>query len=1042
MNRYFVLLLCIALSIASGAYAQMPNLSLGDGSHDVVIDQVKTEVNIIGNIASTKTTITFKNNSERILEGTLTFPMPEGVTISGYALDINGKMRQAVPVAKAKATEVFESIQHQNVDPGILEQVEGNNFRTRIFPFPAGGTRTIAITYEEALKLDGQYNLRYHLPLDYPNELSVFDLKVTVTASSAKPSFIEQPDGSLSFSNDGPSYIASLHKEHYKPSRTLSINLPKKINTVESIFAPNQDGSAYFLINDYAQPQSKPKMWMPRIDLVWDVSLSGLNRDHAKEWALLDLFFKKNPNTTIDLKLLNNSLSDAGTYVISKGNWTALKQKLQSLVYDGGTDLSLLGRTYLRNKMVKDVLLFTDGMSTFGDDPPAVGANIYTFIAGQKANYTAMQQISRSGRMINLNTTSAADALQQISNSYYQFLGIEQASVSQVYPAKATPIAGHNIITGLISGNARQVTLLYGWNGVVTERRNVTLVRNNNRDLNIHKLWAQQKINTLNLDYTRNEAEIADLAQQFGIVTRNTSLMVLEAVSDYVKYNITPPEELMEEYLQLKKDESVLAEQRITDLLDRAIRMTSDLNSWWRTSFRAQTRFPKPVVEVDPAPRHMMLPDPVLPPPPRPQASEAAVEYKKADGLASEASTRNYSVNNAAVPSVQKSADVVKFTPPVVKEDRQYTTSTQMTNSISADEAASQPLMDVSVTLDGAAPGVMVTDEDSRRISGADETFAWTTTDAEQQESDYQEQGEILPSKQMPYMIAIRTSKNPYQAYLRQRKENINVPTFYYHVANYFFNRKATDTAMMILSNIAELNIEDAALMKMLVYKMKQLGKYDKELWCAKKVLNWRPMDPQSTRDYALALADNGQYQAALDSLYSILEGNYSPESANRDEGIEEVIVMEINQLISKYRGRLNISKINKELIRDIPVDIRIVLNWNHLDTDIDLWVNQPNGERCMYSQPTTTAGGRISNDFTQGYGPEQFLLKKAIKGKYTIETNYYGESQFVRSGATTVMAEIYLYYGSGREERKVVTLQMSDAGRTNEGSLIGSFTF
>ncbi|WP_158605995.1 VIT domain-containing protein [Taibaiella sp. KBW10] len=1035
MKRYYVLL-GLLLSIISGAYAQIPTLTVGDGSRDVVIDRVNTEVNIIGNIATTKITLTFKNNSDRTLEGTLTFPMPEGVTISGYALDINGKMRQAVPVAKAKATEVFESIQHRNVDPGILEQVEGNNFRTRIFPFPARGTRTIAISYEEALKLDGQHNLKYHLPLDYPNALSAFDLKVTVTASAEKPSFIEQPDGSLSFNNVGPSYIAQMHKEHYKPTKTLSIQLPKKINTVESVYAPNEDGSAYFLINDYAQPQSKAKVWMPKIDLIWDVSLSGLKRDHAKEWAVLDLFFKKNPNTTIDLKLLNTYFREAGTYVISKGNWNALKQKLQSLIYDGGTDLSLLSKSYLRNKMVKDVLLFTDGMSTFGDDALPVNANIYTFIAGQKANYVAMQQLSRSGKMVNLNATSAADAIQQISSTYYQFLGIAQSEVTQVYPAKATAIAGHNIVTGLIAGTAKQVTLLYGWNGVVSERRTVTLLRNNNPALNLHKLWAQQKINTLNQDYKKNAAEIADIAQQFGIVTRNTSLMVLESVNDYVQYDITPPEELMAEYLQLKKDKSVLEEQRITDLLAQAIQMTTNLKEWWGTTFRAQTRFPKPQKDI--STRNQMVSEDYqvgtadAPPPP----PSATAMYRAAPA----AEEKRMEVRDEKSASTKDMASV-NITDPARKAVQQYTVETQYTAG--AAEMAKAPVANVAAALDGSAPGMPVV-TDNISMDGLLGTYAWSTDIVGQVEgeTDYREPEPVMPSKQMPYMIAIRMSKNPYRTYLSQRTENINKPTFYYHVANYFFSKNATDTAMMILSNIAELDIEDAPLMKMLVYKMKQLGKYEKELWCAKKVLEWRPMDPQSHRDYALALADNGQYQAALDNLYGILQGSYSPEAANRDDGIEEVIVMEINQLISKHRSQLSISKIDPELIKDFPVDIRVVLNWNHMDTDIDLWVTQPNGERCMYSAPTTTAGGRISNDFTQGYGPEQFLLKKAIKGKYIIETNYFGESQFVLSGATTVMAEIYLYYGSGKEERKVVTLQMSDAGNTTEGMLVGSFTF
>jgi Ca-activated chloride channel homolog len=123
-----------------------------------------------------------------------------------------------------------------------------------------------------------------------------------------------------------------------------------------------------------------------------------------------------------------------------------------------------------------------------------------------------------------------------------------------------------------------------------------------------------------------------------------------------------------------------------------------------------------------------------------------------------------------------------------------------------------------------------------------------------------------------------------------------------------------------------------------------------------------------------------------------------------------------------------------------MPVDTRVVLNWNMNDTDIDLWLTDPNGEKCYYSHKTTAIGGRISDDFTNGYGPEQFLLKKAIKGVYTIEANFYGERQLKLAGPTTVMAEIYTHYASGRQQRKIITIQLEKSGE--QTLMVGKFSF
>jgi uncharacterized protein YfaP (DUF2135 family) len=125
-------------------------------------------------------------------------------------------------------------------------------------------------------------------------------------------------------------------------------------------------------------------------------------------------------------------------------------------------------------------------------------------------------------------------------------------------------------------------------------------------------------------------------------------------------------------------------------------------------------------------------------------------------------------------------------------------------------------------------------------------------------------------------------------------------------------------------------------------------------------------------------------------------------------------------------------------------VNIRVVLNWNKDNTDIDLWVTDPRGEKCMYSHKSTEIGGRLSKDFTEGFGPEQFLLKNAVKGKYKIETNFFGEQQVSISGPTTLMAEIFLNYASGKQERKIVVFQSDKkgSGGNNNGILVAEFEY
>ena len=201
-------------------------------------------------------------------------------------------------------------------------------------------------------------------------------------------------------------------------------------------------------------------------------------------------------------------------------------------------------------------------------------------------------------------------------------------------------------------------------------------------------------------------------------------------------------------------------------------------------------------------------------------------------------------------------------------------------------------------------------------------------------------------------------------------------------------------------------------------------------------------MEPQSYRDHALALADAGRKQDALDMLYSTLNQSYAQNINRRSAGIEEVVVAELNQLIVANKN-LNTSSIDKELVKAMPVDIRVVINWNMNNTDIDLHVTDPNGETCFYSHNATSIGGRISRDITQGYGPEQFMLKKAIKGTYKVYVNYFGDSQVKAEGPSTIMVEIYTGYSGSSQQRQITCLQMSKETKQVNGLVqVAEFEF
>jgi uncharacterized protein YfaP (DUF2135 family) len=119
-------------------------------------------------------------------------------------------------------------------------------------------------------------------------------------------------------------------------------------------------------------------------------------------------------------------------------------------------------------------------------------------------------------------------------------------------------------------------------------------------------------------------------------------------------------------------------------------------------------------------------------------------------------------------------------------------------------------------------------------------------------------------------------------------------------------------------------------------------------------------------------------------------------------------------------------TSIDNRLIRHLPVDLRIVMVWDTDNTDVDLHVIEPTGEECYYSHKNTAIGGTIRRNFTGGYGPEEYLVRQAVKGTYTVRAKYSANYQQSLTGVTTIMVYIYKYYGQLNQQKEIVTLRLS----------------
>jgi len=1185
------MLFYLILFLGTKSFAQSPELTVkGNEAEKVRMNKLIVNVKVVGNIAYTTAEMHFFNSGTRQMEAELIFPLPENVSVSRYAIDINGKMREAVPVNKNKGKQVFEAIEHRRVDPGLLEKVDGNNFRTRIYPLMPNGERTVIIGYEEELSAFDKDNLAYQLVSRYPKKLDNFEMNVSVLGTSASPTVSDNSGDAIVFSKWNQSFQTSIKKENYQPSEKLLFKIPIQENA-PSVIMQNVGGQHYFYGNTFIEGNKIAKKIPASIGLIWDNSLSCKTRDVKKELSLLNAYFQKIQNTKVTLYFLNYTFEKQKEYVITNGNWSELKAVLEHTKYDGGTRFSQLN--FMNND---EYLFFSDGLSSLSENVlPKTKKPIYTITSSVSAdfsflNYSAMQT---GGNFINLNQVNEDNALDKLTNSNLKFLGIkENYTVTDLFPMEGTSVSGSFSFSGISLNQKNQITLLFGYNNEAVLERKITLdaVVQNTNDVNVEKLWAQKKIANLDFQYVKNADEIELLGKKYGIITKNTSLIVLEDIRDYISYDIIPPAELRAEFDRIKK------QQQDTNLAQQKNNWESietyfeGLDNWWQQDIKYSAPKPLPKPKVQKTRRVVTntntvsrnsgrsatavstrstnvaagkvegtvldqqgIPLPGVTVTLRGEREGVATDF---DGKfvirATENSTLNFSylgfdpyqlnigMNNkftvvlrenslqlesvvvTSARSIKGDADavmtvdepvgsgpvmnVVEEAPAAVessdkagselkevtvvgygtvkKADVSYSVQTISSENISKNNNVAQALagkvagVQIATSSSGGSDKVIFDEKVSMPISKKPliivdgKPFEGELSDLDQYDiasvdvlkdaltialygsrasngvvNVVTKKGESNvinndpktwnPDRLYLKALAAAPKDKQYELYFELRKAQERNPSFYFDVAHFFNNQGDVKKALQVISNIADLGLENHQLYKTLTYTLRQWKDFDDALFTARQIAKWRAHEPQSLRDYALALEDAGKYQEAFDELIKALEVNYYGEMSGQYEGVEDIILMDINRLTIEHKG-LKTGKLDKKYLKKMPVDIRIIMNWNQIDVDLDLHVIEPNGEECYYSHTKTEAGARFSKDFTEGYGPEQYLIRNAIKGKYQIKTNYFGERELTESGPATVMVEIYTTK-AGKTTKTLKTIQL---GKIKENEILAEIVW
>ncbi len=1045
------------------------------------LSSLDINVRVRGFVSRTTLDLTFANPNARVLEGEFVFPLAAGQTVAGYALEVNGALREGVVVDKKTARVAFEEVTRRQIDPGLAELTAGNVFRTRLYPIPANGVKRVRLHIESVLQ-DAGAEWRYRLPLHFADPVDQLHVRAETLLNESKPVIDEiAGDPALTFERAGVAWVAELTRQDVRPQKELAFRIPKQADAqnelVEAADPLDPAWRSVVAQVDSGSPRTAASTRSPaRIALFFDASGSARDRDVVREKAALSAYVASLNSSEILMVAFRNEAEPAQSFKIQNGNAKLLLAALDALALDGGSsygaiDIGALGA-------VDQVLIVGDGLSNFAGSQPELRTKdgkqppVFVLHAAQRADHARLAQLARAGggQVIDLTTATPAQAVSLLQQRPWRLLATETqgGECTQISPpdaARAEPIV---TVYARCRGKV-EWTLRFG-NGEGDEVKRVLKIGTSDSVTggladSVHRLWAQSWIDQLNSAGEPDKDAISALAKRYGVVTSTTSLLVLDRIEDYVQYRVEPKEPaLREQYQQLLASmPKVAADPGLTARLDSLAQRWKAFKDYHAATYPGIETAIAPMAEAElsawgNASDKAWVAGRAEASALKSRAAELSQRWLRdgaePDSRATwerEAARLVFAIEALAARRAKLPAPVVSVQEIAIESDEGdaaqmdtieiATTAARRYEGSVASAPPPPPSPAPEMAADSAAEAMPSVAAPSGGASGP-------ADDARKQDGDAAAEAEPMAASNehagwkpdTPKLKAIRAASDPYVEYLAQRDTFGKTPSFYLDVADFLRgDAKLPRLGLRVLSNLAELDTENTALTRVLAYRLGQWGLYDLAVPQFEIALAHRPEEPQSYRDLALALArsPNPDAARAVNLLWQVASGQWD----GRFPDVELIALHELNDVLvntaSNVRMDLQSLGIDQRFLDPVAVGLRVVLSWDADNTDIDLWVVDPSGEKAVYSNPQTRYGGRLSRDFTGGYGPEVFTVRRPLPGTYVVHANYFGDRRQSLTGPVTIQLEFQTRFGSAGSQRVSVTRRVEGGAETLE---IGRF--
>jgi tetratricopeptide (TPR) repeat protein len=244
--------------------------------------------------------------------------------------------------------------------------------------------------------------------------------------------------------------------------------------------------------------------------------------------------------------------------------------------------------------------------------------------------------------------------------------------------------------------------------------------------------------------------------------------------------------------------------------------------------------------------------------------------------------------------------------------------------------------------------------------------------------------------------------------------------------------KRSSHDGLKALSSLIERNPGNTVLARDVAFTALDWGLDAQAYFLFKRVLSARPYEPQTYLAIAKTLSQIGKKELALLYYEIALQGSWQPRFGE----FKRIATLDYIHFLSHVKDQNSFRHADyaqsrfqtlQGEMKETTADLMLVISWNTDNTDVDLHVIEPTGEECYYQHRETKIGGYLTQDVTQGYGPEMYILPDAKSGNYNVKVKYFSSDRNRATTRTKVYATIYQNWGKENESVKTQVVSLAD---------------